>query len=163
MERKGKGAVQWLQCGGAVLLGWCWCAAAELNFAFLLFPSSLGLASCNSVSRSLLPAPSAEGSICLTEKCYCVLVDFILRVTTTRFQQAFTVTDEGQSCVDWAASAVCSYKVVISACLIARLLRRLCCRLCFLHSNLARYLVDPASSHMLVSKIKPCMSKYKPE
>ena len=25
------------------------------------------------------------------------------------------------------------------------------------------YLVDPASSHMLVSKIKPCMSKYKPE
>ena len=27
---------------------------------------------------------------------------------------------------------------------------------------LASYLVDPASSHMLVSKIKPCMSKYKP-
>ena len=25
-----------------------------------------------------------------------------------------------------------------------------------------RYLVDLASSHMLVSKIKPCMSKYKP-
>ncbi len=25
-----------------------------------------------------------------------------------------------------------------------------------------RYLVDPASNHMLVSKIKPCMSKYKP-
>ena len=25
-----------------------------------------------------------------------------------------------------------------------------------------RYLVDPASSHMLVSKIKPCMSKHKP-
>ena len=24
------------------------------------------------------------------------------------------------------------------------------------------YLVDDASSHMLVSKIKPCMSKYKP-
>ena len=24
-----------------------------------------------------------------------------------------------------------------------------------------RNLVDPASSHMLVSKIKPCMSKYK--
>jgi hypothetical protein len=23
------------------------------------------------------------------------------------------------------------------------------------------YLVDPASSHMLMSKIKPCMSKYK--
>ena len=25
----------------------------------------------------------------------------------------------------------------------------------------AGYLVDPAISHMLVSKIKPCMSKYK--
>ena len=24
------------------------------------------------------------------------------------------------------------------------------------------YLVDPASCHMLVSKIKPCMSKHKP-
>ena len=28
-------------------------------------------------------------------------------------------------------------------------------------SVLTGYLVDPASSHMLVSKIKPCMSKYK--
>ena len=28
-------------------------------------------------------------------------------------------------------------------------------------SGSAGYLVDPASSHMLVSKIKPCMSKYK--
>ena len=27
-------------------------------------------------------------------------------------------------------------------------------------NSLASYLVDPASSHMLVSKIKPCMSKY---
>ena len=26
--------------------------------------------------------------------------------------------------------------------------------------NPTSYLVDPASSHMLVSKIKPCMSKY---
>ena len=28
-------------------------------------------------------------------------------------------------------------------------------------SGYGSYLVDPASSHMLVSKIKPCMSKYK--
>ena len=28
-------------------------------------------------------------------------------------------------------------------------------------SEESSYLVDPASSHMLVSKIKPCMSKYK--
>ena len=27
--------------------------------------------------------------------------------------------------------------------------------------SLMSYLVDPASSHMLVSKIKPCMSQYK--
>jgi hypothetical protein len=29
--------------------------------------------------------------------------------------------------------------------------------------SLASYLVDSSSSHMLVSKIKPCMSKYKPQ
>ena len=28
--------------------------------------------------------------------------------------------------------------------------------------NIIRSLVDPASSHMLVSKIKPCMSQYMP-
>jgi hypothetical protein len=28
-------------------------------------------------------------------------------------------------------------------------------------AQVSSYLVDPASSHMLVSKIKPCMSKYK--
>jgi hypothetical protein len=29
-------------------------------------------------------------------------------------------------------------------------------------TSLSKYLVDPASSHMLVSKIKPCMSKHMP-
>ena len=47
-------------------------------------------------------------------------------------------------------------------CLNARWCRRLYSQMYFLLSNIARYLVDPASSHMLVSKIKPCMSKYKP-
>lgn len=46
---------------------------------------------------------------------------------------------------------------------------RACCELPFGSAILARsacevvdgcYLVDPASSHMLVSKIKPCMCKY---
>lgn len=32
---------------------------------------------------------------------------------------------------------------------------------CVQRTNNGGYLVDPASSHMLVSKIKPCMSKYK--
>ena len=27
----------------------------------------------------------------------------------------------------------------------------------------SNYLVDPASSHMLVSKIKPCMCQYRPK
>ena len=30
------------------------------------------------------------------------------------------------------------------------------------HVFFERYLVDPASDHMLVSKIKPCMSKHEP-
>ena len=29
-----------------------------------------------------------------------------------------------------------------------------------LENAIERYLVDPASSHMLCSRIKPCMSKY---
>jgi coenzyme F420-reducing hydrogenase gamma subunit len=32
---------------------------------------------------------------------------------------------------------------------------------CWAAGSQGSYLVDPASSHMLVSKIKPCMSKYK--
>ena len=36
--------------------------------------------------------------------------------------------------------------------------KRMCSSSFFLQGS---YLVDPASSHMLVSKIKPCMSKYK--
>ena len=37
-----------------------------------------------------------------------------------------------------------------------------CCDVCVAPGELGKgsYLVDPASSHMLVSKIKPCMSKY---
>ena len=34
-------------------------------------------------------------------------------------------------------------------------------RTLFQDESIVSYLVDPASSHMLVSKIKPCMSKYK--
>ena len=34
-------------------------------------------------------------------------------------------------------------------------------RTLFQDDSIVSYLVDPASCHMLVSKIKPCMSKYK--
>ena len=63
-------------------------------------------------------------------------------------------------CAAATASGVvwCGVSVRLSACLCVRLMMTRptttttvkCC-----------YLVDPASSHMLVSKIKPCMSKYK--
>ena len=36
------------------------------------------------------------------------------------------------------------------------------CALLYASIVVERYLVDLASSHMLVSKIKPCMSKYLP-
>ena len=51
-----------------------------------------------------------------------------------------------------------SANVVVAACDMKLLLRWFRGR-AWLYGS---YLVDPASSHMLVSKIKPCMSKYKP-
>lgn len=42
--------------------------------------------------------------------------------------------------------------------LLAGVFRKVCFRANLLYDS---YLVDPASCHMLVSKIKPCMSKYK--
>ena len=47
-----------------------------------------------------------------------------------------------------------------SLCLSRSLLRRVLISIGTRGSQ-GSYLVDPASSHMLVSKIKPCMSKYK--
>ena len=50
---------------------------------------------------------------------------------------------------------------LLSRCwLVARNNKRRC--LVQRRTTTRRYLVDPASSHMLVSKIKPCMSKYTP-
>ena len=41
-------------------------------------------------------------------------------------------------------------------------MRERACGACAAARQQQLYLVDPASNHMLVSKIKPCMSKYKP-
>ncbi len=50
-----------------------------------------------------------------------------------------------------------------SDCALVRIWKRaLVKQFASLNSLSDSYLVDPASSHMLVSKIKPCMSKYKP-
>ena len=49
-----------------------------------------------------------------------------------------------------------------SDCALVRIWKRaLVKQFASLNSLSDSYLVDPASSHMLVSKIKPCMSKYK--
>jgi hypothetical protein len=63
---------------------------------------------------------------------------------TIDFSQQFTPRSFGCMCVEQQGSLFCPSRM-----------RRFFC--CWQQS----YLVDPASSHMLVSKIKPCMSKYK--
>ena len=94
---------------------------------------------------------------------FCFLRDFALRAMASRAHPSVDPSTDG--------------KVVV--CLVApggRELRNISTAESFLRGNVgraqarpaprlnirARYLVDPASSHMLVSKIKPCMSKYKP-
>jgi hypothetical protein len=57
---------------------------------------------------------------------------------------------------EWRTSTLCVVKVRLGRCGSRRpFLARVSLTK---HS----YLVDSASSHMLVSKIKPCMSQYKP-
>ena len=59
---------------------------------------------------------------------------------------------------------VLSHRSVMLVCVLYRAKVFLPCRspaLCRARWPHDSYLVDPASSHMLVSKIKPCMSKYK--
>ena len=51
--------------------------------------------------------------------------------------------------------------VCASACVCGALDGRSRSNACDACLSVGSYLVDPASSHMLVSKIKPCMSKYK--
>ena len=52
------------------------------------------------------------------------------------------------------AAEFCAYGLLKQLCLLRQIVFALFWWLC---TNL----VDPASSHMLVSKIKPCMSQYK--
>ena len=59
----------------------------------------------------------------------------------------------------YASSDVQTSFMARSNCSARRLRKGLVSGSSFLAS--CSYLVDPASSHMLVSKIKPCMSKYK--
>ena len=72
----------------------------------------------------------------------------------TRFVAFFSLA----SAIDDSRLSVCAPRIwrTCPGCGTARMERKSCLG-SFGESNL----VDPASSHMLVSKIKPCMSKYK--
>ena len=99
------------QCGWcSLLLQWCVsrCITEFHHIDFL--PSGLGAvvlaALCNSDSRSLLCRLCLLGFYLLGWKNYCFLVDFILRVTTTRFKQTFTVYGRRKG-VCWLGSFCC--------------------------------------------------------
>ena len=164
MERKGKGAVQWLQCGGAVLLGWCWCAAAELLLLLCLSLLHLAWLAVTAWAGACYQRLALWGFNLLDWKMLlflgglhspCDNYSFLANVYCLRTKERRVLT--GQLLLSAVKS--CWNQL----CLNARWCRRLYSQMYFLLSNIARYLVDPASSHMLVSKIKPCMSKYKPE
>ena len=93
---------------------------------------------------------------------YCFCVGFTLRVNNTRVADRLYLYGQ-ESCSLSSRPSATLY--------LRRLVRRTCCDdsgpglqfycdwLLFVQ---ARYLVDPASSHMLVSKIKPCTSMFMP-
>ena len=76
----------------------------------------------------------------------CQSASHIVTIVSTSTLHAFT-----------ARNVVLTHRA--AACRWHDLFRRLVAGRCVLSED--SYLVDPASSHMLVSKIKPCMSKYK--
>ena len=94
---------------------------------------------------------------------FCSVRDFVVRATATRAHPSVDPSTDGKVVVCLVAPGGReSWETSLPLKLLSRE-RRSCSgsagsafELC------ARYLVDPASSHMLVSKIKPCMSKYKP-
>ena len=82
-----------------------------------------------------------------------------LRLTTQLVSFTATITD-------WKVvpmAIVPTDKISVYDCSVTTLRVYDCLRaVAVLSVTTISYLVDPASSHMLVSKIKPCMSKYKP-
>ena len=70
-------------------------------------------------------------------------------------------------CLWVLAGAGCLRAVAVSTMLVGKIVSSRRGLVCMdsvpvtLNGDFGKNLVDPASSHMLVSKIKPCMSKYK--
>jgi hypothetical protein len=84
------------------------------------------------------------------------LANLLRQLSEALFIQSESTVDQIQPCglsgfplggasESWGSSLVCRSSAVHPCSAVAT----------------SGYLVDPASSHMLVSKIKPCMSKYK--
>ena len=135
-------------------------AMARIMFARIARPQKLELGSCEYdlhqawLSRSSFPDPrwldklSAFASITLCEVERIQKSGIVNNSLQFDFVNNYTPT----------ASAVSVWVEMFD-------LAEFCCKvklswiICFFWQQ--SYLVDPASSHMLVSKIKPCMSKYK--
>ena len=97
-----------------------------------------------------------KGSIYPTEKSFCGVMGFVLRAIDSR--ASARVYLYGWRKLRWLSVWLSPHEIhLVSIEGSGRVLADAVGSL-----NQTRYLVDPASSHMLVSKIKPCMSKYKP-
>ena len=93
-----------------------------------------------------------------TERCYSerTAVGKVCRLSDGR--RAVVVVGERGTCAPRLAG---QYSFEISVVSVRAFTRAYCDSPLALSFLDASYLVDPASSRMLVSKIKPCMSKYK--
>ena len=136
------------------------CFGAQLSVSLAL-GSSLPLSRLTASCRSCRWEAIAAGTVRRQSWKFCFLWDFVLRAPTTLAYLSVEYFD------GWEVLLVvyrlhswwtCWKTTFWISWISARLNGQLECSLVLLVS----YLVDPASSHMLVSKIKPCMSKYKP-
>ena len=126
----------------AVSSGWCWC---RMPFPRLEWQSSgRPVARLLSFLQAVHTYPSRKGA-CRT------LVELLLAWWSWGVRPRKEVSDGA-----WKRHLCSSLVQVVETCWLK--LRMWGC----MAPHLCRYsyLVDPASSHMLVSKIKPCMSKY---
>ena len=125
----------------------------SLDLAFSLLLSRL-TASCRSCRWEAIAAGTARQQSWK----FCFLGDFVLRAWKTLAYLSVEYFDgrEVLLVVYWLHSRCFVEKLLFESRVRTRLNGQV--------ENLKKlvsYLVDPASSHMLVSKIKPCMSKYK--
>ena len=131
----------------------CWlaCCNSPRNFYYLL------------LEQEPRPKLGVAGFVLLAVG-VCLWMGFSVRATASRDSVRIYFYGLGSLCVDWCSQQRCKVgEKKISALAVLVVLSAVDSTLSVRCEYVkARYLVDPASSHMLVSKIKPCMSKYKP-